>query len=50
MNGRRRAYFSSNKTDLREPRKMEETEINLETNLSSNSVKQIIMKMLKNII
>lgn len=47
MNGKKRAYFSFDKKNLRDPKEIEGTGIYLETNLSANSIKQTIIKMLK---
>lgn len=47
MNGRTRAHFSFIKDNLREPIKIEGSNIYLETNQSADSIRQIIIKMLR---
>lgn len=47
MNGKTRSYFSVTDSNIRKPKKLESGNIYIETNLSANSIKQIIIKMLK---
>ena len=47
MNGKKRNYFSLTKDNIRKPKKLEGGDVYIETNLSANSIKQIIIKMLK---
>ncbi|WP_315080562.1 hypothetical protein [uncultured Clostridium sp.] len=47
MNGRKKSYFSVSKNNIRKPRKLECADIYIESNLSANSIKQIIIKMLR---
>lgn len=46
LRGRKRPYFSSNKDELWEPRKINNTEIFAETNLSANSIVKICFDIL----
>ncbi len=46
LRGRKRPYFSSNKDELWEPRKINNTEIFAETNLSANSIVKISFDIL----
>ncbi|MDW5300423.1 MAG: hypothetical protein SA378_09830 [Sedimentibacter sp.] len=47
MNGKKKSYFAVSEGNIRKPRKLHNTDIYIETNLSANSIKQIIIKMLK---
>ena len=47
MNGKKRNYFSFDDKNIRKPKKLKSTDFFVETNLSANSIKQIIIKMLK---
>ena len=47
MNGRKKSYFSLTESNIRKPRKLECADIYIESNLSANSIKQIIIKMLR---
>lgn len=47
MNGRKMNYFSFSKDNMRKPRKLEYADVYIESNLSANSIKQIIIKMLR---
>lgn len=47
MNGKKRNYFSLTGNNIRVPKKLQSVDIYVETNLSANSIKQIIIKMLK---
>lgn len=47
MNGKKRDYFSFTVNNIRKPKKLKSVDIYIETNLSANSIKQIIIKMLK---
>jgi len=47
MNGKKKSYFSLSENNIRKPRKLQRAQIYIETNLSANSIKQIIIKMLK---
>lgn len=47
MNGRKMNYFSCSKDNMRKPRKLECADVYIESNLSANSIKQIIIKMLR---
>lgn len=47
MNGKKRSYFSMTEDNIRKPNKLECDDIYIETNLSANSIKQIIIKMLE---
>ena len=47
MNGKKRDYFSFTDNNIRKPKKLKSTDIFIETNLSANSIKQVIIKMLK---
>lgn len=47
MNGKKKSYFSYSEDNIRKPRKLQCAKIYIETNLSANSIKQIIIKMLK---
>ena len=46
MNGKKRRYFSFDKEELRKP-KMIANKIYVETNQSSNAIRNLIIKMLK---
>ena len=47
MNGKKRANFTKNRNVLRKSERVNGTKIYMETNKSSTSIKQLIMKMLK---
>ena len=47
MNGKKRKYFSKEKNNIREPIEIN-GKIYIETNMSSNGIRNIIVKMLKN--
>lgn len=47
MNGKKKSYFSLSNENIRKPRMLSCADIYIETNLSANSIKQIIIKMLK---
>lgn len=47
FNGRKRMYFSKNSVDLREPRQIDSSNIYVETNMSANHIRNIIIKMLE---
>lgn len=47
MNGKKRSYFSYSEDNIRKPKKLKCAQIYIEINLSANSIKQIIIKMLK---
>jgi uncharacterized protein YeeX (DUF496 family) len=47
MNGKKRDYFSFTVNNIRKPKKIKSADIYIEINLSANSIKQIIIKMLK---
>ena len=47
MNGRKKSYFSLTENNIRKPRKLECADIYIESNLSANSIKQIVIKMLR---
>ena len=40
-------YFSKNSVDLREPRQIDSSNIYVETNMSANHIRNIIIKMLE---
>lgn len=46
MQGKTRKYFSRNEASLRNPEKIKESNIFVETNLSANSIRDMVMKML----
>lgn len=46
MNGKKRKYFSKNKGDLRKP-KLVGNKIYVETNISSNGIRNLLLKLLK---
>lgn len=47
MNGRKKSYFSLTEKNIRKARKLECADIYIESNLSANSIKQIVIKMLR---
>lgn len=47
MNGKKRNYFSLTGNNIRVPKQLQSADIYVETNLNANSIKQIIIKMLK---
>lgn len=47
MNGKRNSYFSISENNMRNPKKLECVDIFIETNMNANSIKQVIIKMLK---
>lgn len=47
MNGKKRNYFSLTGDNIRVPKKLRAADIYVETNLSANQIRQIIVKMLK---
>ena len=44
MQGKTRKYFSRNEASLRNPEKIKESNIFVETNLSANSIRDMVMK------
>lgn len=47
MNGKKSKYFSNHSEELRKPYLIKGTDLYLETNMSANSVRNIILKMLQ---
>lgn len=47
MNGKKSKYFSANPNMLRKPVKLEKADLFIETNMSANSIRNLIIKMLQ---
>lgn len=46
MRGRKQKLFSTNTTDMRNPCKLQDSELYVETNLSANAIRNLIIKIL----